>query len=92
MGIRTWPLVSVTLFDWRNSEVAFPLLSLERRENKLLGHSYMCVGCSTIFLWEGLICYVIHSLLSFELFDDASFYSCVLPQELDLNMLPLETW
>lgn len=29
---------------------------------------------------------------SFELFDDASFYSCVLPQELDLNMLHLETW
>lgn len=89
MGVRTWPLVSLTLFDWRNSEAVFSLLSLEKRENMLLGHSYMCVGC---FLWEGLICYIIHSLLSFELFDDASFYSCVLPQELDLNMLHLETW
>lgn len=35
---------------------------------------------------------VIHPLLSFELFDDASLYSCVLPQELDLNMLHLEMW
>lgn len=35
---------------------------------------------------------VIHSLLSFELFDNASLYSCVLLQELDLNMLHSEMW
>jgi len=92
MGIRTWALVSVTLIDWRNSEAAFPLLSLEKRENMLLSHSYMCAGHFTTFLWEGLVCYIIHPLLSFELFDNASFCSSVLPQGLDLNMLRLETW
>lgn len=42
----------------------FTLLWLEKGKNMLLGHSYMCVGHFTIFLWEGLICYIIHSLLS----------------------------
>lgn len=92
MGIKTWSLVSVTLFVWRNPETAFPLLSLKK---EIIG--FLSIAACVLVVWQyssgkGLNCYVIHSLLSFELFDDAWFYSCVLPQELDLNMLRLVTW
>lgn len=41
---------------WRNYQAAFSLFSWEKRENMPLSHSYVRVGCFTVFLWEGLIC------------------------------------